>query len=162
MGVLSTFGKLLIVAALIFQAFLLFQDKSTINSFDRQLNAALTSCHCEWITPEIQALVKEHLRMAIVSLLGSSLLFVVLRCWFFKVPTLLALFILLWVEHHASLTKIPSLDNAALWHSLGVIGTIIYLIGAECGSCAKSCAAPAAAAQEEKAAEKKSQKSKRQ
>jgi len=27
------------------------------------------------------------------------------------------------------------LDNVTLWHSLGVIGAIIYLLGDECGSC---------------------------
>lgn len=69
------------------------------------------------------------------------------KCWSIKLLTLFGLFTLLWVEHHALFKTIPTiaiLSEAAFWHSLGVIGAIIYLMGAECSSCRK---APEAAAE---------------
>jgi hypothetical protein len=79
----------------------------------------------------------------VVGLLGSSLLILLCRCWAFKLPTLLGLGLLLWVEHHEVFRKVPTLavlENTPLWHSLGLIGVVIYLLGAECTACNKSCA----------------------
>lgn len=52
---------------------------------------------------------------------------------------MLGLATLFWLEHHGlskTLTSLEGaltlLDNVAFWHSLGVIGAIIYLMGAEC------------------------------
>jgi len=51
MGLITFLGKLLIIASLGFQAFLLYQDKASINSFDSQLSNAISSCKCEMLTP---------------------------------------------------------------------------------------------------------------
>jgi len=80
----------------------------------------------------------------VVGLLGSSALVIVLKWWPIKILVLLGLLILFSVEHQG-ITKqlstfpafIQTLDNVALWHSLGVIGAVIYLLGAEC-NCEKS------------------------
>ncbi len=144
MGLITFLGKLLIIASLGFQAFLLYQDKSSINSFDSQLNKALSSCKCEMLTPEIIAHIKEHLRLVLTGLLASSALFLFFKCWCFKIPTFLGLSILLWIQHHETFRVVPTIDilnNTSLWHSLGVIGAIIYLMGAECSSVKGGCEA---------------------
>jgi hypothetical protein len=48
------------------------------------------------------------------------------------------------VEHHGLTKQLANLsnpfvllNNVALWHSLGVIGAVIYLLGAECTSCSQ-------------------------
>lgn len=56
MGVTLFLGKFLIIASLVFQAFLLYQDKAEASTFDRNLKNAMQSCHC--FTPEIQQLLK--------------------------------------------------------------------------------------------------------
>jgi hypothetical protein len=58
MGLTTFLGKLLIVASIAFQAYLLFADSRAIAAFDKQLGHALTSCKCDWLTPQIQALIK--------------------------------------------------------------------------------------------------------
>lgn len=140
MGFVTVFGKLLIVVSIIFEAYLLYADKSAIDSFDKQLTQAISGCDC--LTPDIQKLIKEHLRLVVAGLLASSALFVFFKCWGFKLPAFLGLSILLWIEHHGVFRTIPTtalLKNTAFWHSLGVIGAIIYLAGAECTSCSKPC-----------------------
>jgi hypothetical protein len=135
MGFVTTLGKLLIIASIAFQAYLFFADRQAISTFDKELNKALSACNC--LTPEIQALVKQYLRFVVVGLLGSSVLLLI-RCWLLKLPTLLGLGLLLWVEHHQVFRTVPTLallENTALWHSLGLLGVVIYLLGAECTSC---------------------------
>lgn len=130
MGMTTFLGKALIIASLMFQAYLLFADRQAINSFDKQLTRGLSACSC--LTPEISKYVREYLRVVVGGLVASSALILAFRCWFFKLPTLLGLILLLWVEHHEVFVKIPTisiLENTALWHSLGVIGVIIYLLG---------------------------------
>ena len=137
MGFVTFFGKLLIAVSIIFEAYLLFADKSAIDSFDKQLGHALTGCDC--LTPEILKLVKEHLRLVVAGFLASSILFVLVKAWLLKLPAFIGLSVLLWIEHHGVFKTIPTealLANTAFWHSLGVIGAIIYLTGAECTSCA--------------------------
>lgn len=56
MGFITFFGKALVIASIIFEAYLLFGDKQAINVFDKQLGHALTVCDC--LTPEIQKLIK--------------------------------------------------------------------------------------------------------
>jgi hypothetical protein len=138
MGCTTILGKLLIVASIVFQAYLFFADKQTTAAFDRQLVQALSACNC--LSPEIQALVKQHLRLVVAGLLASSVLFLVSRCWLLKLPALLGLGLLLWVEHHEVFRSVPTwaiVENTGLWHSLGLLGIVIYLIGAECTSCDK-------------------------
>lgn len=137
MGFVTFFGKLLIAVSIIFEAYLLFADKSAIDSFDKQLGHALTGCDC--LTPEILKLIKEHLRLVVAGFLASSILFVLVKAWLLKLPAFIGLSVLLWIEHHGVFKTIPTealLANTAFWHSLGVIGAIIYLAGAECTSCA--------------------------
>lgn len=136
MGIVTFFGKLLIAVSIIFEAYLLYADKSAIDSFDKQLGHALTGCDC--LTPEILKMIKEHLRLVVAGFLASSILFVLVRSWVLKLPTFIGLSVLLWIEHHGVFKTIPTealLGNTAFWHSLGVIGAIIYLAGAECNSC---------------------------
>ena len=131
MSVTIIFGKILIVAAIAFQAYLLFEDKSEGDVFDKNLKAAIAECAC---LSSIKAHLQQHLRLVVTGLLASSIIVIVTRCWAFKIPALLGLLILLWVEHHTVFTQIPTLDilkNVALWHSLQVIGAIIYLMGTE-------------------------------
>jgi len=137
MGFMTFFGKLLIAVSIIFEAYLLFADKSAIDSFDKQLGHALTGCDC--LTPEILKLIKEHLRLVVAGFLASSILFVLVKAWLLKLPAFIGLSVLLWIEHHGVFKTMPTealLGNTAFWHSLGVIGAIIYLAGAECTSCA--------------------------
>jgi hypothetical protein len=132
MAVITYLGKFLIVASILFQAFLLYQDKKEGDQFNKNLSHAISSC------PSLQALkphLQQHLRLVVVGLLGTSALMLLLRASFVKVFTLLGLIVLLWVEHHAVFCKVPSLEllnNAPFWHSLGVVGAIIYLAAAEC------------------------------
>lgn len=141
MSITTFLGKALIIASIVFEAYLIYADKQAITAFDKQLGHALTACDC--LTPEIQKYIKEYLRLVVVGLLGASVLLFV-NCWAFKLPTFLGLSLLLWVEQHEAFRRIPTLailENTALWHSLGVIGVVIYLIGAECNSCEKKAVA---------------------
>lgn len=107
---LTTFiGKILIIASIGFQAFLLFQDKLTIASFDRHLSKALTHSLSQYLTPDIQTLLKQHLRLVVVGLLASSVLLAVVNKWAIKLPVLLGLVTLLLIEHHDSFRPVPSL-----------------------------------------------------
>ena len=137
MGLVRFVGKFLIVASILFQAFLLYQDKKEGDEFNRNLKVALASCEC---LASIKPYLLQYLRLVIVGLLGFSAFMIVIRFWGIKLLTLTGLFLLLWVEHHGSLCKVPTialLDNAALWHSLGVIGAILYLMADECKGCKK-------------------------
>lgn len=72
--------------------------------------------------------------------MASSALLLVSRYWALKLPVLVGLSVLLWVNHHGVFCKVPTLkilDNTELWHALGVIGAVLYLAGAECGACKK-------------------------
>ena len=133
MGLTTLLGKLLIVASIAFQGYILFADSRAASSFDKQLGQAISNC--SWFNPEIKALIKQHLRLAVAGLLGTSLLLLVIRNWTLKLPTLIGLGLLVWVEHYEVFRKVPTLailENTPLWHSLGLIGVVIYLIGAEC------------------------------
>lgn len=142
MAFVTFFGKTLIVAAIIFQAWLLYQDKREGDEFHKNLTDAIANCSC---LNSVRPYLEQYLRLAVVGLLASSVLLIITRCWVFKLFPLLGLSVLLWIEHHAVFRTVPTialLDNSPLWHSLGVIGAIIYLMGAECGTCKKP--APAA------------------
>ena len=155
MGFVTFFGKLLIAVSIIFEAYLLYADKPAIDSFDKQLGHAMTGCDC--LTPEILKLIKEHLRLVVAGLLASSILFVAIKSWVLKLPAFIGLSVLLWVEHHGVFKTIPSealLANTAFWHSLGVIGAIIYLAGAECNSCTTTTASVASSKKNEAAVSK--------
>ena len=128
-------GKLLIAVGLCFQAYVLLDNPTVAEAFNTKLAAVLSSCNC--IPAEIQAHIREHLRMVVVGLLSCSILMVFLRSCFIKFLVLLGLGTLLYVRHHP-LTQIPSFKDQLFWESLAVIGGIIYLMGAEsCGSCSK-------------------------
>lgn len=107
MGFFTFFGKALIIASIVFEAYLFFADRQTIAAFDKQLVQALTGCDC--FTPEIQKLVKEHLRLAIAGLLASSVFLLLIKHWFFKLPVFIGLSLLLWVEQHEVFRRIPTL-----------------------------------------------------
>ena len=132
MGLTAWVGKLLIVAAICFQAFLLFQDKKEGDLFNKNLNDALAGCDC---LKSVKPLLQQHLRMVVVGLLGLSALMLALRTWVIKLFVLVGLSILLWVEHHNVFRKAPTFalfDNFPFWHALGVIGAVLYLMDVEC------------------------------
>ena len=85
----------------------------------------------------MKALLTIYLKTVVAGLLASSAILLVSKFWAFKLPVLMGLGVLLWVNHHAVFSKVPTLkllDNTELCHALGVIGAIIYLLGAECGA----------------------------
>lgn len=150
MGFSAFVGKLLIVAAICFQAYLLFQDKKEGDQFNKNLNDALAGCDC---LKSIKPLLQQHLRLAVVGLLGFSVLMVLTRAWIIKLFVLTGLSILLWVEHHNVFRRAPTielLDNFPFWHALGVIGAVLYLLDAEC-----VCGRPAVVAAESEVKPKK-------
>ena len=108
MGVTLYLGKFLIIASLVFQAFLLYQDKNEASVFDKNLKNAMQGCDC--FTPEIQQLLKQHLRLVIAGLLASSVLFLLLKHWLLKVFALVGLSLLLLVEHSQVFSAIPTLS----------------------------------------------------
>ena len=135
MGLVRFVGKLLIVASIVFQAYLLYQDKKEGDEFNRNLKNAMVNCQC---LQSIRHLLEQHLRLAVAGLLASSVFLLVLKKWFFKLLPLTGLFLLLFVEHHGVFHQVPTLallDNACFWHSLGVIGAILYLMADECKGC---------------------------
>ena len=137
MGFTSFLGKLLIVASLCFQAFLLYQDKSEGDQFNRNLKSALASCDC---LASIKPHLEQYLRLVVAGLLFSSTFMIIFKCSTGKLLTLLGLCILFWVEHHAIFRRMPTvilLQNTPFWHSLGVIGAVLYILANECGACKK-------------------------
>lgn len=136
MSVTTFIGKSLIAFSLCLQAYLLFSHKNSIDEFNRDTQGALSACDC--IPPNIQAILKYHLRLVVVGLLLSSAFVAVTKLWVFKLTSILGLLALFWVEHHKSfnLQKCP-IGDVGLWESVAVIGALIYLLGAECKSCDK-------------------------
>lgn len=138
MAIATLLGKTLIVTAILFQAWLLYQDKQEGDEFNKNLSQAIAGCSfCESIRPHLE----KYLRLVVVGLLASSALMIFCKCWTMKLLTLFGLCTLLWVEHHTvfkTLSTLTVLKHTAFWHSLGVIGAVIYLMGAECTSCKKA------------------------
>lgn len=122
------FGKLFIAIGLCFQAYVLFDNPEVANAFNSKLASALSSCDC--IPADIQAQIKEHLRLVVVGLLGCSALMVIIRSSFFKLLVILGLGILIWVNNHP-LRQIPTFKDYRFWESLAILGGVIYLMGAE-------------------------------
>lgn len=136
MGRTIFLGKLLIIASLLFQAYHLLADRKAITDFDKQLIQSLQTCNC--FSQEIKKYIHEYLRLVVGAFLASSVLILLSRCWCFKLSTLLGLIALLWVEHHKVFAKIPTisiLENTGFWHSIGVIGVVVYLLSIECVKC---------------------------
>lgn len=134
---LSWLGKLIIAVSLIFQAYVLFENQTVAKEFNAKLLAALETCNC--IPDHIAGHILEHGRLVIVGLLASSGLMILFRCWFFKLLPLLALSVLLYIEHQP-FTKIPCIGCTRLWERVAVIGALVYLMGSDCG--AGSCSKP--------------------
>lgn len=128
-------GKLFIALGLCYQAFLLFENKSTAGTFDQQLTKALQTCHI--IPADIQAHLKAHLRLVVVGLLAFSGLMVIFKSAIVKIPVLLGLLTLFYLRH-MPLTAVPSYRDHAFWELVATIGGIIFLLGADhCTSCKK-------------------------
>ena len=126
-------GKLLIALGICFQAYTLFENKTTAASFDTRVSTLLATCNC--IPAEIQEHIKAHLRLVVVAFLGFSGLMVLFKSSLLKVPVLLGLLILFLVRHYP-LTAVPSFKDHSFWELVATIGGIIYLMGAEGGCCA--------------------------
>ena len=125
-------GKLLIAVGICFQAYTLYEDKASATAFDSRLATVLKSC--DFIPSDIQAHIKDHLRLVVVGLLGCSALMVLLKSCLVKLPVLLGL-VTLFVLKNAPFTSIPTFKDHAFWESLAVIGGIVYLMGAESSCC---------------------------
>jgi hypothetical protein len=137
MGLFNILGKLLVVAALTFQAVQLFQDKASISSFNTKLTSELLKCDC--LSEEIKTMIVRHLNLVVAALLASSVCFLVIKHWFFKLTSLLGLFILFWLNHLSKLNfgklSLTLQNDAGILQSLGFIGAIIFIMSSECGSC---------------------------
>ena len=154
MGFITYIGKALIVASILLQAFLLFQDQKEGAQFNKNLKAA-TTCHC---FDAVRIHLQQYLRLVVAGLLATSAVMLLVKCCIFKLATLIGLIILLVVENHAIFCKIPTiaiLDNVAFFHSLGVIGAVLYIAASECAGCGKKCSKGDKA---EKASEKAAEK----
>ncbi len=121
-------GKLLVAIGICFQAYLLFEDKTTATSFNSRLSTVLSSCDC--IPAEIKVHLKEHLRLVVVALLGFSALMIFIRSCLVKIPVLLGLVTLFIVKYYP-ITAVPSFKDHAFWQLVATIGGIIYLMGAD-------------------------------
>ncbi len=88
---LVTIGKLFIALGLCYQAYLLFEDKTTASNFDKKLKTCFQTCNM--IPPEIKDLALAHLRLVVVAFLGFSSLMVIFRSCLVKFPVLLGLVI---------------------------------------------------------------------
>ncbi len=121
-------GKLLIALGLCYQAYTLFENKSTATTFDSQLTTALRPLHV--IPADIQLLIKTNLRLIVVGLLGFSALMVFFRTAILKIPVLLGLLTWFWLRY-LPLAAIPSFTDHAFWQLVSTIGGIIFLIGAD-------------------------------
>lgn len=124
-------GKLLIAIGLCFQAYLLFSNPPVAQNFNTVANKILGSCDC--LPPNVVSILKQHLRMAVVVLLGFSGLMVVTRNTFIKFLVLLGYLIFSYVRHYP-ITQIPPLTDHSFYENLAIIGGIIYLMGADCSS----------------------------
>lgn len=152
MAFTTLLGKALVITSIIFQAFLLYQDKKEGDQFNKNLTSALSGCDSLKV---VKPYLEQYLRLAVVGLLATSALMLVVRYWYIKAFVILGLSALLWVEHYKVFEKVPTvelLDNSPFWHSLGVIGALIYLMGAEGVSYIKS-AKPAKATKSSSPAE---------
>lgn len=127
-------GKLLIAVGICFQAYTLYEDKPTALAFNTRLDTVLKSCDC--ISAEIQAHIKQHLRLVVVGLLACSGLMVLFRSCLLKFAVLLGLSAVFIVKYWP-ITAVPSFKDHAFWESLAIIGGIIYLMGAESACCTK-------------------------
>lgn len=128
-------GKLLIAVSICFQAYQLYEDRATATAFDARLATVLKSC--DYIPADIQAHIKQHLRLVVVGLLASSALMVFVRSCLIKFAVFLGL-VTLFVLRNWPFTGIPSFKDQAFWESLAILGGIMYLMGAEKSCCSKN------------------------
>lgn len=133
---ISFLGKVLIVAALCFQAWLLHSNTVISTEFHAKLTIALKSCDC--IPADISTHILAHGKHILMGLLGSSVLMLVSRCWVFKIFVILGLAAQLYLEH-MPFKNFPHINNLQFWTQVALIGGIIFLMGRECasGACAK-------------------------
>lgn len=125
-------GKLLIAAGIGFQAYTLYEDKASATNFDARLTGCLKSC--DMIPADIQAHIKEHLRLVVVGLLAFSGLMVLFKSCWLKVPVFLGLVINFGLQHYP-LKAVPSYKDQEFWGGLAIIGGVLYLMGAESSCC---------------------------
>lgn len=127
------FGKLLVAIGICFQAYLLFEDKASATAFNSRLGTVLNTC--DIIPADIKDLLKTHLRLAVVVMLGFSALAILVRSCLVKIPVLLGLATLFIVRYYP-ITTVPSFKDHAFWELVATIGGVIYLMGAD--TCSKS------------------------
>lgn len=124
-------GKLLVAVSICYQAYLLFDDKKTATSFDT--HAAATLKTLAFIPTDFSGLLLQHLRLAVVGLLAFSGLAVLVRSAIVKVPVVLGLLVLLFVNHWP-ITAVPSFRDYEFWQLVATIGGYVYLLGADHGA----------------------------
>lgn len=124
---LSFIGKVLIITALCFQAWLLHSNTAIATEFTTKLTAALVSC--KTLPSNISSQLLTHGKHIMMALLGSSVLMLISKCWLFKVFVLLGLVAQFYLKH-MPLKGFPTLENIDLWTQVALIGGIIYLMGA--------------------------------
>jgi len=126
-------GKLLIAVGLLFQAYLLYDDKASATAFDARLSTVLGVA--DFIPADIKVQLREHGRLIVAALLSFSVLTVFVRASILKIPVLLGLISLLVIRHFPFIA-VPSFRDQTFWELVAIIGGYIYLLGAD--SCCKS------------------------
>ena len=88
----------------------------------------LSTCDC--LPETISDLLKQHLRIIVIGLLGFSGFMVLSRNSFIKFLVLLG-YLILSYSHQFPITQVPPLSDNAFYENLVIIGGIIYLMGAD-------------------------------
>lgn len=122
------FGKLFIAVGLCLQAYLLFANPSVSQNFDATATTMLSSCDC--LPPEVSALLKQHLRMIVVGLLGLSSLMIVTKSAFIKFLVIIGYVTLCYIRHYP-LKQIPALTDYGFYENVAIVGGLIYLMGSD-------------------------------
>ena len=121
-------GRLLIVVGLCLQAYLLLADQPTITGFKKEL--ATTIGHHKFIPPQLAAILKDYLHIAVASLLFSSVLMVVSKSVFSKLMVLMGLMLLM-LARYDPVHRVPGFKERSFWQLAAMMGGVIYLMGIE-------------------------------
>lgn len=124
-------GKLLVALSICYQAYLLFEDKKTGASFDAHASTAIRSL--DLIPAEVRDLLNQHLRLIVVAHLAFSFLAVFVRSAIIKLPVVIGLLVLLFVNYFP-ITAVPSFRDYEFWQLVATIGGYVYLMGADHGA----------------------------
>ena len=101
---LSYLGKLLITLSLCFQGYILLTNEVISDQFNSKLLGTLDTCDC--LPDHIAGYILFYSRFVVVGILYLSDFMLIWRCASIKLLPLLALLLLLYIEHQ-NFTKTP-------------------------------------------------------